>query len=424
MERHDGAVGMAPPDRPLTEAELRSVLAEGLRGASLAGCRMLVIIPDATRTAPVPLFFRLLCDMLMPSAAQLDFMVALGTHPALGEEAINRLVGISEPERKGRYCAVGISNHRWNAPGQLATLGTLSAGEISSLTGGKLRRELVVTINRAALEYDHILICGPVFPHEVVGFSGGNKYFFPGISGGEIIDVTHWLGALIGCRSVIGTLHTPVRAVIDRAARLVPTPRTCASMVVAGKGLAGLYVGSPEAAWLAAARLSRRLHITWVEAPFRRALAVIPAMYDDLWTGAKGVYKLEPAIVDGGEIILYAPHITEFSYTHGAMLEEIGFHGSEYFTHHWDRYCRYPWAVLAHSAHVRGEATYTGGRETPRINVTLASRISRRRCERMGLGYLDPSHIDVGAWRNREQDGLLLAEPAGERLYRLRPQTV
>ena len=58
-----------------------------------------------------------------------------------------------------------------------------------------------------------------MFPHEVVGFSGGNKYLFPGIAGPEIINFTHWLGALITNYDVIGAGYTPVRAVIDRAAR-------------------------------------------------------------------------------------------------------------------------------------------------------------------------------------------------------------
>ena len=129
-------------------------------------------------------------------------------------------------------------------------------------------------------------------------------------------------------------------------------------------------------------------------------------MYDDLWTGAKGVYKLEPVIGDGGEIILYAPHITEFSYTHGAILEEIGFHGCDYFIARWDQFCRYPWAILAHSAHVRGTTTYANGVETPRITVTLASQVSRARCERAGLRYLDPSTVRVDAWRESAARGL------------------
>ena len=54
-----------------------------------------------------------------------------------------------------------------------------------------------VALNRVVVEHDVALVIGPVFPHEVVGFSGGNKYFFPGIAGQEIIDLTHWVGALI-----------------------------------------------------------------------------------------------------------------------------------------------------------------------------------------------------------------------------------
>ena len=77
---------------------------------------------------------------------------------------------------------------------------------------------MTVALNKLPLEYDHVLVCGPVFPHEVVGFSGGNKYLFPGIAGPEIIHFTHWLGAVITNYEIIGTKDTPVRAVIDRAA--------------------------------------------------------------------------------------------------------------------------------------------------------------------------------------------------------------
>jgi hypothetical protein len=66
------------------------------------------------------------------------------------------------------------------------------------------------------------LVVGPVFPHEVVGFSGGNKYFFPGISSQEVINVSHWLGTLMTSAEIIGTRGiTPVRAMIDEAVSLV-----------------------------------------------------------------------------------------------------------------------------------------------------------------------------------------------------------
>ena len=415
-------VGTGRSDALLSEREVWGILEAGLI-PECTGQKVLVIIPDATRTAPVPLFFRLLCKLLSGQALALDFLVALGTHPKMSGQALLRLVGITPQERRTCYADIGLFNHRWDDPEALTTLETIGANEIAELSGGHVRKALPVTINRMVLDYDVLLVCGPVYPHEVVGFSGGNKYFFPGISGTEVIDLTHWVGALVSSYDIIGTFETPVRAIIDRAAQLIPRTRLCAAMVVRDEKLAGLYVGTPEAAWAEAASLSAQLHIEWVDEPYRRALAVIPTMYDDLWTGAKGMYKLEPAMANGSELILYAPHISELSYVHGDILDRIGYHGCDYFEGQWGGFKDFPWAVLAHASHVRGKATYEHGVETPRITLTLASQVPRDRCERMGLKYRSPDSIDLDTWRGRESEGVLFVEKAGERLFRLRRDT-
>jgi nickel-dependent lactate racemase len=195
----------------------------------------------------------------------------------------------------------------------------------------------------------------------------------------------------------------------------------CVAVVMQGTSLHGLYIGSMEESWRAATALSADLDIVRVDRPFRRALSVIPEMYDDLWTAAKGMYKLEPAIADGGEVIIFAPHITEVSSVHGKYIEEIGYHVRDYFLAQWERFKGYPWGVLAHSTHLRGAGSFEGGVERPRIRVTLATGIARERCERIGLGYLDPRTIDPEAWAGREDEGLLLARRAGEILYRVAP---
>jgi nickel-dependent lactate racemase len=271
-------------------------------------------------------------------------------------------------------------------------------------------------------DYDQIIILGPVFPHEVAGFSGGNKYFFPGISGPEMINFTHWLGALITSKRIIGTPNTPIRAVIDRAVSFINVPSLCFALVVTHDGLAGLFIGPPKIAWKQAAALSALRHILYVDKPFKRVLSIVPEIYDDLWTAAKGMYKLEPIIADDGEVVIYAPHITEISYTHGGIIDQIGYHVRDYFVKQWDRFKDYPWGVLAHSTHLRGMGDFDveSGVERPRIKVTLASGIQRDRCERVNLGYLDPSTIDVGEWENRENEGILVAHKAGETLYRLK----
>ena len=147
----------------------------------------------------------------------------------------------------------------------------------------------------------------------------------------------------------------------------------------------------------------------------------MPELYDDLWTAAKGMYKLEPAIADGGEVIIFAPHINEISYVHGDLIDEVGYHVRDFFLRQWDRYKDYPWGVLAHSTHLRGAGTYDEqGIERPRIRVTLATGISRQRCEHVGLGYMDPATVAPEEWKDREAEGILLVRRAGESLYRVR----
>lgn len=395
---------------------------EGGRGSSGLRRRVLVIIPDGTRTVPLPLMFRLLNEQLGRRVAQLDYLIALGTHPPMAPEAIDRLVGMSAAERAEHYPNVRIFNHEWDNPQALQTIGVIPRAEAAELSGGLLAEDVPVTLNRLIAEYDRVLICGPVFPHEVAGFSGGAKYLFPGIAGPDIINFTHWLGALVTSMRTIGVKDTPVRRVITRAAAMVPRPVVCLALVMRGEAVHGFYVGALDEAWSRAADLSAELNITYVDHPFTRVLSAPSQMYDDLWTAAKAMYKTEPAIADGGEVIIYAPHITEVSYTHGALIDSVGYHVKDYFLKQWARFQAVPGSILAHSTHVKGTGVFDAatGIETPRITVTLATGIPEERCRRINLGYADYRDIDPTAWVGREQEGILYVPHAGERLYRVR----
>ncbi|MCU0521092.1 MAG: lactate racemase domain-containing protein [Anaerolineae bacterium] len=419
-------IGKGFEDRYLTDDEVRDILNAGLAQAdsvrTLDGKQVLVIVPDSTRTAPIPLMFRLFTEVLQHRVAKLDFLVALGTHLHMSEGALNRHLGVTAEERWNTYRSVGVFNHQWDDPTTFATIGVIPRAEIEAITDGMLSMEVPVTINKRVLEADLVIVCGPVFPHEVVGFSGGTKYFFPGVSGPEVINFTHWLGALITSMEVIGRADTKVRDVIDRAVAFVATPKLFCNMVVTHHGMAGLFVGDYKDAWLDAVDLSSKLHVRYVDRTYKRVLSVMPELYDDIWTAAKGMYKVEPVIEDDGEVIIYAPHIDEISYTHGSVLDRIGYHVRDYFVKQWDQFSSEPWGVLAHSTHLRGVGTYDAhsGQERPRIKVTLATGISRERCEQVALGYLDPASIDFDAWRDREDEGILLIPRAGEQLYRVR----
>jgi nickel-dependent lactate racemase len=183
--------------------------------------------------------------------------------------------------------------------------------------------------------------------------------------------------------------------------------------------LHGLYLGSCEDAWAAAAAHSADVHITTVERPYDTVLSVVPPMYADLWTAGKGVYKLEPVVADGGELIVLAPHVHSFSETHGAAIARAGYHCRDYYLGEPERVAGIPLGVLAHGAHVRGLGSYDAATRTERcrITVTLATGITREACEAAGLAWRDHRTIDPEAWGRR--DDVLVVPRAGEILHRL-----
>jgi len=404
----------------MTAREIERICDDAVAHGGLGAPRMLVLIPDLTRSCPLDVMFRLLYERLAPRVQVLDVLVALGTHPPLTEEQIYRRVGITKKEHAEKYSKVRFFNHQWDNPDQLVKVGTISCDETKALTDGLFAVDIDVTVNRMVLDYDQLLIVGPVFPHEVVGFSGGNKYIFPGISGPEILHFFHWLGAVITNPGIIGRKWTPVRKVIDRAAAMLALDRKAFCMVVRDGGLVGLQYGTPEEAWSDAADISSNVHIVHKEHAYHTVLSCAPEMYDELWVGGKCMYKLEPVVADGGKLIIYAPHIRNISRTHDALIRSIGYHTRDYFINQWDQFKHIPWGILAHSTHVKGVGTYNDGVEKPRIEVILATGISEADCRAINLGYMDYRKINPTEYANREDEGVLMVPKAGEVLFRLR----
>ncbi len=399
----------------LTDDQVRAFIGAQLAGANLDGQSVCVLVPDATRSCPLPLLLDAVYDSLHGRASRITVLIALGTHAPMNEQAIAHHLGPA-----ASYPGLTVRNHEWTDPATFTSVGSITADRVGELSGGLLFEPVDVRLNRAVVEHDVTLIVGPVFPHEVVGFSGGNKYFFPGVSGPEVIELTHWLGALITSPELIGRPGvTPTRALINEAAALIPR-RRLALCVVAESGTDGLHAiafGEPEVAWAEAASVSAQAHVRYLDAPVHRVLSLMPPKYDDMWTAAKGFYKVEPIVADGGEVVIYAPHMHDVSAMHPEILE-IGYHCRDYFVQQWDRFRNMHWGVLAHSTHLRGSGTYDPERgEQFRVRVTLATGIPEAVVRSVNLDYLDPATIDIDAWR--AQPDTLVVPDAGEVLFRL-----
>src|SRR5215203_2404323 len=347
--------------------------------------RVLAIIPDKTRDDNTHLLFPIANEFLMNrGVAAFDALVAQGTHPPMSQA--QKLAKIGDTDFHGR-----LYDHRWDQPDELVTIGELSAERVRELTGGLIEQAVPVSINKL-LEpenYDTVLVFGATVPHEVAGFAGGAKYFFPGVAGPELTHTTHWLGALAGIENIIGQVETPTRHLIEAAAAFVPTPvialTTVSTRDQSGFKTRALFAGDLRGTVRRAAEVSQQVHVRYTGRRYKRVVALLDDHYDELWVGGKASYKLGGIIERGGELIIYAPHLSAISATHGALIEKYGYaplervrdmvEGSDEL--------RANLCVAAHLAHV----AYAGdkgadGVVTPRYRITLAANLPEETCRR------------------------------------------
>ncbi len=385
------------------------------------GERVLAIIPDKTRDDNTDLLFPIANQFLaQKGVACFDALVAQGTHPPMTDA--QKLAKIGVPDFAGR-----IFDHEWNNADEIVTLGELTAETVTSLTGGLVDRAVPVTINRllAADVYDTVLVVGATVPHEVAGFAGGAKYFFPGVAGPELTHTTHWLGALAGIENTIGQVETPTRKLIEAATDLVPA-RIISLNTVVSRGSDGelvtyaLFAGEIRDAFRRAAAVSREVHIRYTGRKYKRVIALLDPHYDELWVGGKASYKLGAVVEDGGELIIFAPHLNKLSETHGALIEKYGYAPLESVRDMLgvSPELRENLCIAAHLAHV----AYAGrvdanGNIVPRYRITMASGLDEQTCRRVNLGYLDYRTFD---YQTTDPDTLIVND-AGRDLYKVNP---
>jgi len=405
----------------LSTDELRAIVTEALAGIE-SGERVLAIVPDKTRDDNT--------DQLVPFATEilaqkqierLDVLIAQGTHGPMNEAEKRAKIGWS---RIASDSIGSIFDHRWDRDDELVTIGELSAAQISDLTDGLMHESVPVRLNAllAPGRYDTVLVFGATMPHEVAGFAGGAKYFFPGVAGPELTHLTHWLGALATIENVIGRIETPTRRVIEAAAAFVPS-RIISFTSVSTRNSEGLrthalFAGDIYQAFRRAARVSGEVHIKRIGRKYKRVVALLDRHYDELWVGGKASYKLGSIIEAGGELIIYAPQLTQLSATHGHLIEKYGYAPLEQVREMvaGSDELRANLCVAAHLAHVSyGSAPNAAGRLEPRYRITLASAVPEAACLRVNLGFLDHRYFNLADYQ--ADTDTMVVEDAGRDLY-------
>jgi nickel-dependent lactate racemase len=422
-----GVDGRGGATTSLSPADLRLIVERALDRVP-RGARVLAVISDRTRDDNTPTLFPLVSQVLhRRGAARLDALVAQGTHAAMGEADKHNKIGWGGAD----IPLLGeVFDHHWDRPAELADAGTLGADEVEDLTGGLMHEPVPIRLNARidARRYDLVLVLGATVPHEVAGFAGGAKYFFPGVAGPELTHVTHWLGALATIEQVIGRIETPTRRLIEAAASHVAVPAIALTSVSTREQnrliTRALFTGNLRETVRRAAAVSRDVHVRYTGRQYRRVLALLDSHYDELWVGGKASYKLGAIIEPGGELIVYAPHLSAISATHGALIERFGYAPLERVREmvEGSDELRANLCVAAHLAHVSYGSHRAGdGRLGPRYRIILASAISEPTCRKVNLGYLDPDSVDPAAFA--ADPDTLVVDHAGRDLYLVAPES-
>jgi nickel-dependent lactate racemase len=414
-------VGKGSAKSSLSIPDLREIVEEAL-GDVRPGERVLAIIPDRTRDDNTDLLFPMAAQFLARrNVAQFDALVAQGTHGPMTEAQKLAKIGSGSAELPG----LGqIFDHRWDNPDELVTLGRLSSAQVNKLSGGLIDEPVDVRLNALLAPglYDTVLVFGATMPHEVAGFAGGAKYFFPGVAGPELTHITHWLGALATIEQVIGRVETPTRRMIEAAAAFVPAEVISFTSVntrdANGLKTHALFAGEINETLRCAAAVSAEVHIKYTGRRYARVLALLDEHYDELWVGGKASYKLGSVIEEGGELIIYAPHLNNISATHGSLIEKYGYAPLETVREmvEYSDELRANLCVAAHLAHVSyGSSLNQHGQVTPRYRIALASAVPEEVCRRVKLGFIDYSTIRRDDYE--KDPNTLVVENAGRDLY-------
>ena len=323
---HEGS-----PTTALTEVRAETLVAELLDQLRARGPlrRVLILPPDITRLHSWAGYLTGVLYRQLRDSAEIAILPAIGTHVPMTPAELDKMFpGVPHSL---------FHVHDWR--GGVVSLGEVPAELIRTVSEGKFDFSVRVEVDKLIVneKWDAILSVGQLVPHEVIGIANHNKNVFVGAGGSDLINRSHWLGAVYGMERIMGRAETPVRAVLDYASTHLAThlPIVYLLTVRARVGddivTRGLYAGDDAACFRRGADLCRQANLTRVErGPKKVVVYLDPHEYRSTWLGNKAVYRTRMMIADDGELIVLAPGVKEFGEDKAIdrLIRKYGYRGT------------------------------------------------------------------------------------------------
>ena len=312
--------------------ELRELVLQTLASCEQPLKKVLLLPPDHTRlnsmAGPIT---EIVYEKLTADGAIVDIMPTLGTHNAMTKEQLTMMFGTTIP-------LSAFKVHDWR--NDVISKGTIDGSMLAELSDGKVNFSVEVEVNKILFEgYDLILSIGQVVPHEVVGMANYTKNIVVGAGGADIINKSHFLGAVCNMETILGQTDTPVRNLFNHAVEtyLSDLPVLYIQTVMeqdydSGEmHMRGYFSSRDDSCYTAACTLARAVNITLLDREPKKVVVYLdPHEFQSTWLGNKSVYRTRMAIADDGELIVLAPALKEFGEdpTIDRLIRKYGYFGT------------------------------------------------------------------------------------------------
>jgi carbohydrate kinase (thermoresistant glucokinase family) len=347
--------------------------------------RVLLLPPDYTRFhSGAGHLSSVLYKHLRSRGAEVVVLPATGTHLAMSAEEIAHMFpGIPAQ-------AFRVHDFQRN----LVALGEVPGSFVSEVSGGLVDYAIHCEVDRLLTEgWDRIISVGQLVPHEVIGIANHAKNVFVGAGGKQVIDHTHFLGAVCNMERIMGRARTPVRDIFEYMANAFgkSLPITYLLTVRAKDGnelvTRGLFAGDDFGCFALGAQLARQVNLDLLAAPLKKVVVYLdPSEFKSTWLGNKAIYRTRLALADGAELLIVAPGVRTFGEDAGIdrLIRRHGYRGT-------------PAALAAVKADPELAASLSAaahlihGSSEGRFHVTYAAGgLTRAEVEGVGFAYAEP----------------------------------
>lgn len=294
----------------ISDAALLGALKKSIEDRKLS--KILLLPPDLTRMHSYAGKITAMYYSMLKDSCKVDIMPALGTHETMTKEECLEFFGEDVPYE-------AIFSHKWRT--DIVKIGQVPSDYVTEVSEGLIDYAIDVEVNKRLIDasYDLIISIGQVVPHEVVGMANYTKNILVGCGGKNMINRSHFLGAVYGMERMMGCDDTPVRKVFDYAEenfmQNIPLMYVLTVTTVENNhvNLNGLFIGRDRNLFKEAVALSQEKNLIFMDKPLKKVVVYLDEReFKSTWLGNKAVYRTRMAIADDGELIILAPGVRKF----------------------------------------------------------------------------------------------------------------